>query len=140
MADRSDTRTMPKRIRLSRAKGWRLPENAVNVSRPGKWGNPFVVGKDGDTRECVRLYVLLLGGYTCISGKASVEAQRAVADTVRNCLSELRGKDLACWCPLGTKFCHAEVLLRMANAKNPRKIKVSDWMGPGNMGRWDEAS
>ena len=35
----------PRRIRLSRARGWRLPENAVNVARPGPWGNPFVVGK-----------------------------------------------------------------------------------------------
>lgn len=31
----------PRRIRLSRAKGWRMPENTVRVSRPGKWGNPF---------------------------------------------------------------------------------------------------
>ncbi len=31
----------PVRIRLSRAKGWRMPENTVRVSRPGKWGNPF---------------------------------------------------------------------------------------------------
>lgn len=35
--------TAPARIRLSRAKGWRLPEGAVVVTRgPGKrWGNPF---------------------------------------------------------------------------------------------------
>lgn len=32
----------PKRIRLSRAKGYRKPEGAVVVSRPSKWGNPFV--------------------------------------------------------------------------------------------------
>jgi hypothetical protein len=131
---------VPTRIRLSRAKGWRLPEGAVNVARPGKWGNPFIVGKDGGTRECVRLYVLLLGGYTCISGTASVAAQRAAADAVKDDLSELKGKDLACWCSLDTKFCHAEVLLRMANARNPRKIKIDEWMGPGNMGRWDEAA
>jgi hypothetical protein len=31
----------PQRIQLSRAKGWRMPENTVKVTRPGKWGNPF---------------------------------------------------------------------------------------------------
>ena len=30
-------------------------------------------------------------------------------------LRELRGKDLACWCPLD-KPCHADVLLEIANA------------------------
>lgn len=30
-------------------------------------------------------------------------------------LSELRGKNLACWCRMG-ESCHADVLLEMANA------------------------
>jgi hypothetical protein len=34
----------PKRIQLRRTKGWRKPEGAVVVTRPGKWGNPFRVG------------------------------------------------------------------------------------------------
>lgn len=128
---------MPERIRLSRAKGWRMPGGAVSVARPGKWGNPFVVGRDGGTKECVRLYVLLLGGYVNLSAEAGVREQNATLDHVKEHIGELRGKDLACWCPLGTKFCHAEVLLRMANAKNPRKIKIDEWMGPGSMGRWE---
>jgi len=33
---------------------------------------------------------------------------------LRNMLPELRGKDLACWCPLD-KPCHADVLLEIAN-------------------------
>jgi hypothetical protein len=35
---------MAERIRLSRAKGWRLPDNTANVARPGKWGNLFGAG------------------------------------------------------------------------------------------------
>lgn len=34
---------MPKRIQLRRTEGWRKPEGAIVVSRPSKWGNPFVV-------------------------------------------------------------------------------------------------
>ncbi|HEY9415508.1 MAG TPA: DUF4326 domain-containing protein [Pseudonocardia sp.] len=33
---------MPKRIQRQRTKGWRMPEGAVYVGRPTKWGNPFV--------------------------------------------------------------------------------------------------
>jgi hypothetical protein len=31
----------PARIQLSRAKGWRMPENTVKVDRSTRWGNPF---------------------------------------------------------------------------------------------------
>lgn len=31
----------PARIQLSRAKGWRMPDNTVKVDRSTKWGNPF---------------------------------------------------------------------------------------------------
>lgn len=31
----------PVRIQLSRAAGWRIPDNTVKVTRPGRWGNPF---------------------------------------------------------------------------------------------------
>ena len=37
----------PQLIRLSRAKGWRMPPNTVKVDRTTKWGNPFIVGKHG---------------------------------------------------------------------------------------------
>jgi hypothetical protein len=32
---------MPKRIQLSRNKGWRMPPGAVKVDRSTKWGNPW---------------------------------------------------------------------------------------------------
>ena len=35
---------MPARIQRSRKKGWRMPEGAVYVGRPTRWGNPFPVG------------------------------------------------------------------------------------------------
>src|SRR6185437_10542536 len=34
----------PKRIQRKRTKGWKMPEGAVNVTRPGKHGNPFKIG------------------------------------------------------------------------------------------------
>lgn len=105
----------PSRLRLSRAKGWRLPAGAVSVARPGPWGNPFVTGRDGTQAEVVEMYQALLGGGLCVTCTASEAAQRIARQYVKLHLHELRGKDLACWCRLGTP-CHAEVLLRLANA------------------------
>ncbi len=34
------TTARPARIQRSRAKGWRMPEGAIYVGRPTRWGNP----------------------------------------------------------------------------------------------------
>ena len=97
---------MPKRIQRKRTKGWRMPENTVSVCRPGKWGNPFKAGQIGipdnaAAAEAYRLHFEEIG-----------------APLLEGCdLAELRGKDLACFCPLDQP-CHADVLLRMANQQS----------------------
>lgn len=105
----------PQRIRMSRAKGWRKPEGAIYVGRPSRWGNPFRVGVPytvgpmwrstepvvRDPAHAVRLY------------RAWLFHQRRSEDLI----PELRGHDLACWCPLDQP-CHADVLLEMANGED----------------------
>lgn len=111
----------PKRITLSRKQGFDLQSHskalngldAVNVARPGKWGNPFVVGEDGTKAYCVDLYVKLMAGFLCMSSKATIAAQNEAHMQVASHLSELRGKNLACWCK--SSPCHADILLKMAN-------------------------
>jgi hypothetical protein len=36
---------VPQRIQRKRTKGWRLPDGAVIVTRPTRWGNPWVLGE-----------------------------------------------------------------------------------------------
>jgi hypothetical protein len=109
----------PARIRLSRAKGWRMPENTVKVDRSTGWGNPFLVGDDGTAAECVDLYrKLIIGGLLCMSTRAPASEQRGAMVRVAAGLHTLRGKNLACWCALD-KPCHADVLLEIANAPLP---------------------
>ena len=93
------------RIRLSRAKGWRKPENTVVVARPSIWGNPYQSGTDGDGDRAylVQLYSDYL-------------ARPEQAELVARIKRDLRDKNLACWCPLDGP-CHADVLLRIANAE-----------------------
>jgi hypothetical protein len=94
-----------------------MPEGAISVTRPGKWGNPFKVsdyfdaGYSGNAdvaaRHCVEAYrAWLLGQRHWAHGRQ----MPAPPDP-----SELRGKNLACWCAIG-KPCHADVLLEIANA------------------------
>lgn len=107
----------PKRIQRKRTKGWRMPPNTVSVTRPGKWGNPYRVGEphphpdEGgrairDATEAVELYRLHLSVLGMLEG---------VGDSV----DELRGKNLACFCPLDAP-CHADVLLEIATQQEPR--------------------
>jgi hypothetical protein len=111
---------MPHRIRLSRAKGWRMPTNALKVDRSTKWGNPFIVGQHGTATECVRWYELLAGGLLNLS-TGNVDQQIAARATMARASQELRGKDLACWCALD-KPCHADMLLQIANDEANRRI------------------
>lgn len=106
---------MAERIRLSRARGWRLPADAVNVARPGKWGNPFVVGRDGTRAQCVAKFVVLQQGFIALHGPTDVDEQIAMWRRLQRSIEQLRGKDLACWCPLDEAPCHADVLLHLAN-------------------------
>lgn len=99
----------PKRIQLIRRKGWRKPENAVVVSRPTRWGNPWKVGDLSQKGFVIKT-----------RGMAAQEFKKWLHNTPEGermqlyAQKELRGKDLACWCPLD-KECHADALLAVAN-------------------------
>lgn len=73
-----------------------LQPGIVRIDRKTKWGNPFVIGKDGSREEVVLRY-----------------KQYFLASSLMNDLEELRGKDLACWCAPLT--CHGDVLVILAN-------------------------
>lgn len=104
----------PQRIQRRRAKGWRKPENTVSVTRPGPFGNPFVVGVDGSAGKCVELFAALMAGYVALTCKATIQAQEDARRRILKNLHKLRGKNLMCYCAIG-KPCHADVLLAIAN-------------------------
>jgi hypothetical protein len=100
----------PVRIQRRRAKGWRLPENTICVDRSTKWGNPFRVMPGRSREYAVHLFTHLLAGFLCVVDGPSPEQQEAYRAMIIRDKGELRGKNLACWCPIGSP-CHAEVLL-----------------------------
>lgn len=104
----------PRRIQLSRAKGWRKPQNAIVVARPTRWGNPFVVGTHGTRAEVVGAHARLLQGFIATSDGPATDMQRQYAYYVKDNIGALRDHDLACWCSLDGP-CHADLLLALAN-------------------------
>lgn len=116
---------MPERIQRRRTRGWRMPEGAVYVGRPSRWGNPYAVGEihdqtwvwdlpsweeaetiDGETRITPALAAEMYSAWFTVMNNNAI-SQKYIRD-------ELRGKDLVCWCPL-SQPCHADVLLEWAN-------------------------
>lgn len=71
------------------------PPGAVYVGRPSKWGNPFVIGRDGLREEVIRRYEQWLHESGMIAH-----------------VHELRGRDLVCWCV--PEPWRGDVLMRLA--------------------------
>lgn len=109
---------MPERIQLSRAKGWRMPPNTVRVTRPGRWGNEFRIGdlvqRFSAERICENIKVVDAATAVALYQERMDLALSQHPKIMREAFSELRGKNLACWCKLGAP-CHADVLLHLAN-------------------------
>lgn len=114
----------PKRIQRKRTKGFRMP-NAVYVGRPSFWGNPYTIEGFGD--KALQLYRnTALGVWQPSLLLPNVEALNKAYDLHLGWRARsgnilwpdirrlLRGKDLACWCPLDQP-CHADILLELAN-------------------------
>ena len=73
----------------------------VYIGRPGPWGNPFEIGKDGTREEVVEKYA---------------EWLLAQPELVERAKQELKNKVLACWC--APKLCHGDVICEILNTRN----------------------
>ena len=75
----------------------KITKNAVYIMRGYKYGNPFVIGRDGDRDDVCNLY----------------EAYADCTFTDEEIKKDLGGRDLVCCCvPLR---CHGYYLLERAN-------------------------
>jgi hypothetical protein len=120
-----------KRIQRKRTKGWRMPENTKCVNRGTKWGNPIklmngqiyidagyrrtILDKwvwlmNGDVDDVISLYEDLWSGVS----RLDFDMEHWVEKFKQLDLSDLKGKNLACFCSTETP-CHGDVLLKLAN-------------------------
>lgn len=107
----------PRRVQRKRTKGWRMPPHTVYVGRPTRWGNGHRIGEK-------YLFVDELWAKPPDRGDRLLTSNRDLAAAFRQdvgllephelveWIAPLRGRDLACWCPLDQP-CHADVLLEL---------------------------
>jgi hypothetical protein len=67
----------------------------VYIGRPSRWGNPFVIGRDGTREQVIEKY------RQHVTSRADLMAA----------LPELHGKVLGCWC--APAACHGDVLAEL---------------------------
>lgn len=117
-----------KRIQRLRVAGWRMPEGAVYVGRPTRWGNPIALSDVAgqypslSERQVATLAVrdfetLARTGALSLPNWRRADGQRGPVAWTYPSVAEIRehlaGRDLACWCDLDEP-CHADVLLEVA--------------------------
>lgn len=142
---------MPERIQLRRTAGWRKPEGAVVVSRPGRWGNPFLVSDVYASYPSLteaQAHVMVVQDFRGLvkAGRPHTRRHRGYRGkpdeyrtysypSIDEIRAELAGHDLACWCPLidedtGERMaCHADVLLVVADGGDPWDVPIG-WPEP----------
>lgn len=114
---------MPIRHQIRRAKGFRFPAGAKKVDRSTGFGNPFVVGVHGRREDCVRWHARLINdGFCQYTNREHMLQQRDHYLYVRENISKLFGKDVACFCPLDAP-CHGDNYLAMASRLSCEEVK-----------------
>lgn len=89
--------------------------DTIRIDRTTPWGNPFIIGIDGNREEVCDKYIAWLNEW--INNKKEIVYKIGIRvysnKWVIEHLEELRGEDVACWCvPLR---CHGETLIKLAN-------------------------
>ena len=88
---------MPKTWNLYRDRG-KIPKGALFMGRPSKWGNPYVLNRDGTRAEVISKFREYFTQQVS-TGKLDPE--------------EIRGVDGICFC--APQPCHVDIILAAAN-------------------------
>ena len=89
-----------------------LREGEVYIGRGTKWGNPYVIGADGDRTTVIKKYKRWL----------FMEATWLVFEA----RAELRNRSLVCWC--APEPCHGDVLNHIANCDENEWRRIQNWI------------
>lgn len=77
--------------------GWEQDPNYVYIGRPGPWGNPFIIGRDGDRAQVIQKYEAWFEEEFCSD-----------IDRLHGMITALKDKTLVCFC--APQACHGDVI------------------------------
>lgn len=115
---------MPTRIQRSRKHKYPTDGRVLTVTRPGRYGNPFVVCGDGmlgywielrgeicgfagTHKEAVELAIFLYRAHLSVTQRTEPTQYALTMDNIN------AADYIACWCPIGSP-CHGDVLIELA--------------------------
>lgn len=111
----------PRRLQRPRKRGVPVPGGAVYVGRPTDFANPFD-GRGFRHARSVRLYNRWIDnrlGDLTLEGlgfcPAEIDALHRLHARLMLRLPSLAGRDIQCWCPVSSRWCHGDTLLARAN-------------------------
>lgn len=116
---------LPRRLQRSRKRGAKIPPGAAWVGRPTINANPFHSKRFGHARSVLMYGDWLEGRLSDLDLErrgfcpAEIDALHRLRLRVLDRLPRLRRKDLVCWCPLTSRWCHADILIKHANEDLP---------------------
>jgi GH15 family glucan-1,4-alpha-glucosidase len=70
----------------------------VYIGRGSKWGNPYVIGEDGNRAQVIEKYSRYLDQHP---------------ELIQAAKTELKGKNLVCFCK--PQACHGDILMEIVN-------------------------
>lgn len=117
---------VPRRLQRSRKRGAKTPDGAVYVGRPTPWANPFRFERFGHARSVLMYDNWMEGALSDLELErrgfcpAEIDSLHRMRDRLQRSIHKLHRKDLVCWCPTTSSWCHANTLLRHANEDIPR--------------------
>ena len=88
-----------------------LTNNYVYIGRGSPYGNPFIIGKDGNREEVIKKF------------ESYILNNTALCDQVKR---ELTGKDLLCFC--SPKPCHGDILIKICEGYYDKAKVIADLM------------
>lgn len=110
----------PRRLQRSRRKGTRTPDGVIYAGRPSWFGNPFQSKRFGHARSVTlyglwierRLGALSLGklGFS----PHEIDALARWRHRLDRELPRLFGRDVECWCPVSSRWCHVDIPMAYA--------------------------
>jgi hypothetical protein len=87
----------------------------VRIDRTTEWGNPFIIGVDGDRDEVCDKHEIWLSDWVHIGIERKIVIGARVFSNkwVIEHIEELKRKNLVCWCT--PERCHGDTLVLLAN-------------------------
>ncbi|MBW8002636.1 MAG: DUF4326 domain-containing protein [Planctomycetes bacterium] len=86
----------------------RISRHDIYIGRGSKWGNPFVIGRDGNREEVIRKYREWILGRT-------PSPNHSLPPSIDDIRTELMGQRLGCYCK--PQACHGDVLVEIAEGR-----------------------